>query len=137
MISVHVCGDARRGLGQRVRGRVFVVPGLDPTHYAKAPDVVEIDGLEPEEAEIGKVDLVAAILVASQVSLPSVSYIVLRHRFGIADQGCPGSPKPIIIGRCLADEEAASGVGLQVLGVHGHIADEEDGLPERIECERH
>src|SRR3981189_1027566 len=99
MISVHVGEDAGRVLGQRVRGRVFVVLGLDPTHYAKAPDVVEIDWLEPEEAEIGKVNPVAAILVASQVSLPSVSYIVLRHRFGIADQGCPGSPKRITVGR--------------------------------------
>ena len=116
---------------------MFVVPGLDPTHYAKAPDVVEIDGLEPEEAEIGKVDPVAAILVASQVSLPSASYFVLRDRFGVANHGCSGGSKRITVGPCLADEEAASGVGLQVLGVHGHIADKEDGLPERIECERH
>jgi hypothetical protein len=58
---------------------VFVVPGLDPTHHAEAPDVVEIDGLKPEKAEIGKVDPVAAILVASQVSLTSASYIVPRH----------------------------------------------------------
>jgi len=75
--------------------------------------------------------------VASQVPLPSVTYIVLRQRFGIADQGCPGRPKRITLGPCLADEEAASGVGLQVLGVRGHIADEEEGLPERIERERH
>ncbi len=137
MVSVHVREDARRGLGQRVRGSMFVVLGLDPSHHAKASDVVEIDGLEPEEAEVGEVDPVAAILVASEVSLPNASYIVLRHRFGIADQGCPGGPKRITVGPCLPDEEAASGVGLQVLGVHGHIADEEDGPPGRIEREGH
>jgi hypothetical protein len=75
--------------------------------------------------------------VASQVSLPSVSYIVLRHSLGLADWVCPGRPKRITLGPCLADEEAASGVGLQVLGVHGHIADEEEGPPERIEREGH
>src|ERR1700761_985024 len=123
MISVHVSEDAGCGLGQRVRGSVFVVLGLDPSHHAEAPDVVEIDGLEPEEAEIGKIDPVAAILVACEVSFPSVSYIILRDGFGIADQGCSGGSKRISVGPCLANEEAASGVGLQVLGMHGHIAD--------------
>src|SRR5260370_28635077 len=116
---------------------MFVVLSLDPTHHAEAPDVAEIDGLEPKEAEIGKVDPVAAILVASEVSLPSASYIVPRHRFGIANHGCSGGSKRIPIGPCLADEKAASGVGLQILGVHGHIADEEDGSPGRIERKRH
>jgi hypothetical protein len=37
----------------------------------------------------------------------------------------------------LANEEAASGVGLQVLGVHGHIADEENGPTQGIDSERH
>src|SRR5260370_13409475 len=83
---------------------MFVVLSLDPTHHAEAPDVAEIDGLEPKEAEIGKVDPVAAILVASEVSLPSASYIVPRHRFGIADHACSGGSKRIPIGPCLADE---------------------------------
>src|SRR5580700_11177100 len=88
MISVHVREDAWRGLRQRVWRSMFVVFCLDPSHHAKAPDVVEIDGLEPKEAEIGKIDPVAAILVASEVSLPSASYIVPRYRFGIANHGC-------------------------------------------------
>ena len=45
----------------------------------------------------------------------------------MADEGRPGGPQRIAIGPCLPDEEAASRVGLQILGVHGHIADEEDG----------
>ncbi len=56
---------------------MFVVLGLNPSHHSKAPDVVEIDGFEPKETEIGKVYPVAAILVASHVSLPSARYIVL------------------------------------------------------------
>jgi hypothetical protein len=51
--------------------------------------------LEPEEAEVGEVDPVAAILVASEVLLPNLSYVVLRYRFGVADEGRPGGPKSI------------------------------------------
>ena len=116
---------------------MFVVVCLDPSHHAKASNVVKIDGLEPEEAEVREVHPGTAILVTNQVSLPNASYIVGRHRFGIANHGCSGGSKRITVGPCLANEEAASGVGLQVLGVHGHIADEEDGPPGRIESEGH
>jgi hypothetical protein len=67
----------RPGSGARVRS-----PEPRPNPSRRTPDVVEIDGLEPEEAEVREVHPVAAILVASQVSLPSVSYIVRRYRFG-------------------------------------------------------
>src|SRR5258707_11000441 len=97
---------------------MFVVVCLDPSHHSKASNVVKIDWLEPEEAEVREVHPIAAILVASQVFLPNASYIVLRHRFGIANHGCSGGSKSITIGPRLPDEEAASGVGLQVLGVH-------------------
>jgi hypothetical protein len=45
-----------------------------PIHHTKASNVVDVDGLESEEAEIGEVNPVAAILVASQVVLPNASY---------------------------------------------------------------
>ena len=80
MICVHVSEDAGRGVGQRVRGCVFVVPDIDSAHHAKTTDVAEIDGLEPEEAEIGKVNPVAAILVASEVLLSNRGEILLWHR---------------------------------------------------------
>jgi hypothetical protein len=96
---------------------VFVVPGINPSHHAKASDVVKIDRLEPEEAEVREVDPVPAILVASQISLPHASYIVLGDTFGVTDQGCPAGSKRITIIPRLPDEEAASGVGLQVLGM--------------------
>ena len=73
MIGVHVSEDAGRGLGQRVGGSMLVVSCLDPSHHAKAANVVEVDGLEPEEAEVGEVNPVAAILMASEVFLANVS----------------------------------------------------------------
>ena len=137
MVSVHVREDAGRDLGQWIRSSLFVVLRLDPTHHAKASYIVEINWLEPEEAEVGEVDPVAAILVASEVLLPNVSYVVLRYRFGSADESRLGGPKSIPVGRHLPDEEAASRVGFQVLGVHGHIADQKDGPTGRIESEWH
>src|SRR5438067_312076 len=115
MISVHVREDAWRGLRQRVRRSMFIIVCLDPSHHSKASNVVEIDGLEPEEAEIRKVDPVAAILVASEIFLPSVSNIVLRYGFGVADQGCSCGSKRVAIGTGLRDEEAASRIGPQIL----------------------
>jgi len=123
--------------GQRVRGSVFVVLGLDPSHYAKAPDVVEIDGLEPEETEVGEVYPVAAVFMASKVLFSNRSRIMLWHRFGMAKQGSPCGTKRIAVGTCLSDEETASRIGLQILSVHGHIANEEDGTTCKIKRERH
>jgi hypothetical protein len=55
----------------------------------------------------------------------------------LADEGGPSGPKRITVGPRLPDEEAASRVGLQVLGVHGHIADEENRPTKSIEREVH
>src|ERR1035438_942839 len=115
--------DAGRGLGQRVRGSVLVVSGLDPTHHAEAADVIQIDRLKPEETEIGEVYPVPAILVASEVRLPGGSNLSIRHRHSVSYEGRSGSPKRVAISARLRDEEAASRVSLQILSVHGHIAD--------------
>jgi hypothetical protein len=62
---------------------------------------------------------------------------MLLHRFGMADQGGPCGPERVAIGTFLSDEEAASRIGLQILGMHGHIANEEDGTTSKIEREGH
>src|ERR1035441_9470286 len=137
MIGVHVREDAGRGLGQRVRGGLFVVPGPDPAHHAETPDVVEIDGFELEEAEICEVNPVAAILVASEVRLPSGSNLAIRYRHSVSYEGRSGSPKRVAISSRLRNEEAASRVSLQILSVHRHIAYEENGPTCRIRSEEH
>ena len=85
VIGVHVREDAGRGLGQRVRCSMFVVPSLDPSHHAKTTHIVEVDGLEPEEAEVGEVYPVAAIFMASKILFSDRSSIMLWHSFGTAD----------------------------------------------------
>ena len=62
---------------------------------------------------------------------------MLWYRFGMPNQGRSWCPKWVAIGTCLFDEKTASRIGLQVLGVHGHIANEERGPSDRIEREGH
>src|SRR5258708_20206501 len=90
MVSVHVSQNARGGLGQRVRGGLLVVSCLNPSHHAEAPNIVEVDGLEAEEAEVGEVDPVTAILVASKIGLSNGGYCSLWGQPGLAHQGPPG-----------------------------------------------
>src|SRR5271168_2460171 len=108
VIGVHVSEDARRGFGQRVWCSMFVVSSLDPSHHAKAPHIVEVDGLEPEKAEVGEVYPVTVVFMASKVLFSNRSSIMLWHRFGMADQGGPCGSERVAIGPCLSDEEAAS-----------------------------
>jgi hypothetical protein len=49
----------------------------------------------------------------------------------------PRRSKRVTIGASLPDEETASRIGLQILRVHRHVADEEDGPAGGIECEGH
>jgi hypothetical protein len=71
---------------------LLVVFRMDPSHHTKSTNIVEVDGLEPEEAEVGEVDPVAAILVTSQVVLSNAGYILFRDSFGLADEGRPAAP---------------------------------------------
>ena len=73
MVSVHVGEDAGCGAGQRIRSRILVVSCLDPSHHAKAAHVIKVDGLEPEKTEVGEVDPVTAVLMASKVDLSNGS----------------------------------------------------------------
>src|ERR1700753_2201505 len=137
VIGVHVSEDAGRGFGQRIRCSTFVVSSFDPSHYAKTTHIVEGHRLEAEEAEVIEVSPVAAVFMASKVPFSNRSNIMLWYGFGMTDQGRPRCPKWVAIGTCLFDEKTASRIGLQVLGVHGHIANEEGGPAGRIEGEGH
>src|ERR1700722_11248936 len=137
MVSVHMGEDAGREFGQRVRSSKLVVFCRDPSHHAKATDIVKIDRLKAKEAEVGEVDPVAAVIMTCKILFSNGNYIVFYDRLGMADQCRSGSPKRIAIGSCLPYEETASRIGLQILSMHGHIANEENGTACRIEREGH
>ena len=114
------------GRGERVWGGVGVGFGLDPAHGAEASDVVELDGREAEEAEVAEVDPVAGLRVAGKVELASLVEVVSRDGFGCAEEGGACGSERVRSGVRGAEEEACARVGGEVLGVHGHVADEEE-----------
>jgi hypothetical protein len=74
---------------------VLVIQGLDPAHHAEATYIVDeatyivdvdIDGFEPEEAEVCEINPVATVLVASEVPLADRSKVVFWHRLGVSDE---------------------------------------------------
>src|ERR1700744_5879361 len=82
VIGVHVSEDAGRGFGQRVRCSTLVVSRFNPSHYAKTTHIIEVDRLEPEEAEVGEIYPVAAVFMASKVPFSNRCSIMLSYRFG-------------------------------------------------------
>ena len=86
---------------------------MDPSHHAKATNIVEVDGLEPEEAEVREVNPSSGYSRDEPGSSPNAGYILFRDSFGLADEGRPRSPKRITVDPRLPDEEAAPRVGLQ------------------------
>src|SRR5450631_4533953 len=108
VVSVYVSKDAGSDVGQRVRGSILVFCCLDPSHYTKAANIIEVDWLKPKEAEVGKVHPVVAILVTSEILLSNRTYLMFLHRLGIADKDRPGGAERIAIGTWLAHKETAS-----------------------------
>src|SRR5450631_3105189 len=136
VVSIHVRENTGSITGKWIRQRLFIVLCIYPPHYAKTSNIVEVDCLKPKEAEVGEIDPVSTVLVASKVFLSNGSYIMVWHWFSIADHGRPGGSKRISTSR-LCYEQAASRVGFQILSMHGHIAYEENGPAGRIQRERH
>lgn len=114
-------GRERVGLGERVFG------SLNPAHDAETADVVELDGLDAEEVEVGELDPVTAAGVAGEVQFAGLGQIGWGNLLGEADEGGTGSTEGVPVCGGFADEEAGVGVGAEVVGVHGHVANEQQG----------
>src|ERR1700761_7177047 len=67
MVSVHMGEDAGREFSQRVRRSKPVVFCRDPSHHAKATDIVKVNRLKAKEAKVREVDPVAAVLMACKI----------------------------------------------------------------------
>src|SRR5260370_17880908 len=89
VVSVHVRKDAGCGLGQRVRGSLFIVLCFDPAHHPKTSNVVKLNGLEPEEAQVGEADPIAAILVASEAISATASTLLFSTILAIPVTALP------------------------------------------------
>lgn len=123
VIGVHVRQYVRRNPGKRIRFGMLVVACVHPSHHAKSTHIIDVDGLQPEKAEVGEVDPVPAIFVARKIQLSNLRKLVFPDRLGATDKRRPGSPERVAIRAFLRHKQAASWIGLQVLCMHGHIAD--------------
>ena len=118
--------NAGRYTGEGIGSSMVVVARLDPPHHAKATNIVEIDGLEPEEAEVGEIDPVTAIFMAGKVPISSRSRFAFRHRLGMADHRRPRGSKRVAAVAGLHGKKTASWVSPKILGMHCHVADKKD-----------
>ena len=75
--------------------------------------------------------------MTGKVNLSNRMKLVCGNRFGKADQSSPCSAKRIAIGIRLRNEETASRLRLQILGMHHHIANQKERLARRVEREGH
>jgi len=90
---------------------------------------VKVDGFEPEETKVGEVDPVTATLMTSKINLSNRIKLARRNRFGKADQSSPGRSKGIAIDICLCNEETASRIRLQILGIMAILLISKRGRP--------
>jgi hypothetical protein len=133
VVGVHVVEDALRCVGERVGLGGCVVRGGDPAHDAEAADVVDIDGVKAEEGEVVEVDPVEAVGVGLEVEFACFGLFFVGDLGDVADEGDTGRAEDVAVGCGLGDEEAGPWVGLEVLGVHGHGADEKEGAAGGVE----
>lgn len=137
VVGVHVAEDACRGGGEGIGRGGGVVGCGDPAHDAESADVVEVEDVHAEEGEVGEVDPVAGVFVAGEIEFADGGFVCFGDLEDVADEGGAGGAEGVSVGCGLGDEEAGARVGFDVLGVHGHVADEEEGAARRVECVGH
>jgi hypothetical protein len=103
-----------KGSGGHVRN-----PLPRATLQSEAAHTVQVNGLEPEEIEIRKIDPVTTVFMTGKIHLSNRKQIPCRNRFGQRRSAWPEQPQGIAIRIRLSNEEAASRVRRQIPGIHG------------------
>ena len=127
MISVHVLENARGCVGERIGARALVVGSFHPAHHTESANIIKIDHLHAIEREVLEIDPILAVLIAGQIKLAGRGHVRLGDPLNVTNQRDSGGSEWIGIGFQLRNEQAGAWVGLQILGVHGHAADEKNG----------
>src|SRR5580698_7549933 len=134
MVLIHVIEDSGRGAGQWNGRRAGVVLSAYPPHHAEATDEINAIHIKPVISEVGIVLPVSRALVIGEIE---VTHFGRFHHMRVADQGEAGSSQRISCDVGLGDQQTGMRVLIQILGVHGHAADEENGPPESVHRKRH
>ena len=106
-----------------------VVAGGDPAHDAELADVVDVEDVHTEEGEVGRSRPSSGCLRGGLGEMVANCGLILVGDLGdVADEG---GAALLLEGRrrrrASATKRLAQRIGLEVLGVHGHVADEEEG----------
>ena len=130
VIRIHVAHDFLRNFRKGIRPGIGIIVGGDPSHDAEAADEVDVRHLEPVIGEVGVLLPIPGVLMPRKIQLANFCRRYRRRRAQESDAG--GSQRVARIIR-LRDQKAGACVLMQVLRVHGHAADEEDG-PAEVVC---
>src|SRR5262252_4768420 len=125
MVAVHVGDDLLGGVGEGIRRRRRVTWTGDPVHRRESAHEVDVRHLETPEAEVLEVDPVGSPWLPDEVPLARGGALRLGQPPGAAHQRHPASRERIVGPAGLSHEQARPRIAFEVLGVHGHAADEE------------
>ena len=134
MIGVHVLDDSRRGVRQWIRPAVSIIFRRDPSHYAETADEIHSRNFEAVVREIGVILPEFRILIVRQVE---IAYLFRGRLVRFSQQGEPGGAERIARNVRLRNEQAGAPILPQVLGVHRHAADKENGAALFVRRKRH
>jgi hypothetical protein len=137
VVSVHVIEDALGGVGEGIGLGSGVLRCGYPTHDAEASNVVNVDGFEAEEGEVGEVDPVLAVGMGLEVELASFGLLYVWELQDVAHEGDACGSKDVAVRGGLGYEKTGARVGLEVLGMHRHRADEEERSARGIQSVGH
>ena len=88
--------------------------------------IIDIHHIHAVEGKVFKIYPILAVGVTLQVQLAHLSQLGVLYRQNISYQRDPRRAERFAVGVFLSNKQAGAGVGLQVLGMHGHGADQED-----------
>src|SRR5580698_6362741 len=134
MVLIHVLEDSGRGAGQRIWRRAGVVRSAYPPHHSEATDEINAIHVKPVISEVGIVLPVSRVLVVGEIEVTHFGRI---HHMRVADQCQASGSQRISCDVGLGDQQTGMRVLIQILRVHGHAADEENGPSASVHSERH
>src|SRR5271166_1483368 len=137
MVCIHVLDDIVLMLRQRIGLSLGVIRGGYPPHHSEAAHVINIQYVHSVKEEILKIDPVLATWVTRQIGRTRGSQFWLWDSAHRSYQRDSGRTKWVAAGIRLCHKQAGPRVRLQVLGMHGHRADQEDGAPLSVQSVRH
>jgi hypothetical protein len=101
--------------------------GRDPTHHPEAANVIDVHHVHAVKRKVLEIHPILAVGITFEIEITSVRHLRFRYPPHISYQSDSGCSEWITTSVCLSNQQASARVRLQVLRMHRHRADEEDG----------